>query len=229
MESDILYKAEKDDLPRLEALLNKCFAYDPLYQELIPDEKIRNRLLPQLFVCDITESYENCEIFADSDKLQGMLVVSDESTPYNFLKYYFAEIQAVLKTDGYLIKEDPSLKTFFNFAMGRAYLNSNWTTQLHQNKRLHIIYLAVDPQAQHHGIAAKLIMEVIRYADENKLMISLETHNPKNIAFYERFGFKIFGVMKKYLKLKQYCLIREIKYQEEFLCRRSHWEKQDLQ
>lgn len=190
--------------------MNKCFASDPLYRELIPDEAVRKRLMPELFSCDMTEFYENCEIFADSEELHGLLVVSDESEPYNFLKYYMTELQASLKTDGYLIKEDHSLKTFFNFLFGRDYLNSNWTAQLHQNKRLHIIYLAVDPEVQHHGIAAKLVEEAIHYADANKMMISLETHNPKNVAFYEQFGFKTFGVMEKHFHLKQYCLIREI-------------------
>lgn len=209
MESDILYKVQKEDLPKLEKLLTECFATDPLYQELIPDAEVRKRLMPELFACDMTEFYENCEIFADSEKLQGILVVSDESEPYNLLHYYLTEVQAQLRTDGYLIKEDPSLKTFFNFAVGRDYLNSNWTDQLHQNRRLHIIYLAVDPKVQHHGIAAMLVEEAIHFADKNKLMISLETHNPQNVAFYKQFGFKVFGVLEKHFQLKQYCLIRE--------------------
>ena len=98
---------------------------------------------------------------------------------------------AALQTDSYLIKEDPSLKTFRNFMKGEDYLNSSWTDQLHQNQRLHIIYLAVDPSMQHHGIAAELLEEAIGYAQKHKLMISLETHNPKNVEFYEKFGFKV--------------------------------------
>ncbi len=47
------------------------------------------------------------------------------------------------------------------------------------------------------------------YADRNGLMISLETHNDKNVAFYEHFGFKIFGVVKKHFNLNQYCMVRE--------------------
>ena len=92
-------------------------------------------------------------------------------------------MQATLRTEGYLIREDHSLKTFFNFVLGRDYLNSSWTDQLHQNQRLHIIYLAVDPTMQHHGIAAELLEEAIDYAQKHKLMISLETHNPKNVEF----------------------------------------------
>lgn len=215
MVSTNLYKVQKEDLPKIEALLSKCFALDPLYKKLIPDETIRKRLMPKLFECDMTEFYENCEIFADSQQLNGILVVSDETEPYNLLKYYITEVQAALKTDGYLIKEDSSLKTFINFIVGRDYLNSNWTDQLHQQKRLHIIYLAVNPEMQHHGIAASLVGETIRYADEHKLMISLETHNPENVAFYERLGFKVYGVIEKHFHLKQYCLVREAVFVSE--------------
>lgn len=209
MDSTKLYKVQKEDLPKLELLLSKCFALDPLYQNLIPDEEIRKRLMPKLFECDLTELYETCEIFTDNEECHGMLVVSDETESYHLMKYYFTEVIAALKTDGYLIKEDSSLKTFLNFIMGRDYLNSNWTDQLHEDQRVHIIYLAVDPEMQHHGIAATLVEEAIQYADNNGLMISLETHNPDNVPFYEQFGFQVYGIIEKHFQLKQYCLVRD--------------------
>ena len=43
MESE-LYKVTKKDLPKLQALLNKCFDSDPLYETLIPNEDVRKRL-----------------------------------------------------------------------------------------------------------------------------------------------------------------------------------------
>ena len=132
-------------------MLTVCFAQDPLYSHLIPDEDTRKRLLPELFHCDLEEMFATCEIFADSPELNGVLVISDESEPYNFFQYYATELHAYLKTDEFLIKEDPSLKTFWNFILGKDYLNSKWTDQLHQEERLHIIYLAVDPAMQHHG------------------------------------------------------------------------------
>ena len=194
MDSEKLYRVQEEDLSKLEELLCRSFAADPLYVELIPDEEVRKRLMPELFQCDLTEFYETCEIFADSKDLNGILVVSDET----------------LRTEGYLIREDHSLKTFFNFVLGRDYLNSSWTDQLHQDRRLHIIYLAVDPEMQHHGIAATLVEEAVAYAERNDLMISLETHNPRNVAFYQQFGFKVYGVVEKHFSLKQYCLVREI-------------------
>ncbi len=126
MESRKLYRVEKEDIPRLEELLVKCFSHDPLYCKLIPDKETRERLLPELFECDLTEFFETCEIYADSPQMNALLVVSDESEPYNPLTFYFAEAWANLKTDEYLIKEDPSLRTLWNFVRGRDYLNSRW-------------------------------------------------------------------------------------------------------
>ena len=210
MDSNKLYRVQRKDLPQLEQLLNRCFAHDPLYETLIPDPDVRKRLMPELFHCDMDEFYETCEIFADSPDLNGVLVVSDEAEPYNIFQFYLAETKARLQTDTYLIKEDHSLKTLQNFLKGNDYLNSSWTDQLHQDQRLHIIYLAVDPQMQHHGIAVSLMEEAIDYAEKHRMMISLETHNEKNLDFYHHLGFKTYGVMKRNFPLKQYCLIREI-------------------
>lgn len=210
METDRLYRVQKEDLPELEKLLTACFREDPLYQKLIPDDEIRERLMPELFKCDLTEFYETCEIYADSKELNSLLVVSDEAEPYNLFKYYFTEIEAVLRTEGYLLKEDASMKTFWNFVLGSDYLNSNWTDQLHQDNRLHVIYLAVRPSMQHHGLAALLMNEVLHYADKHQMMVSLETHNPNNVEFYQHLGFKLYGVLNKHFDLKQYCMIREV-------------------
>ncbi|WP_186422463.1 GNAT family N-acetyltransferase [Lacrimispora celerecrescens] len=211
MDSDRLYRVKKDDVEKLKELLTECFAGDPLYCRLIPDGKTRSRLLPELFECDMEEFLETCEIYADSPDINGILVVDDESQPYNAFHYYLAEAAALLKTDGYLIKEDPSLKTFWNFFQGREYLNSSWTDRLNQEKRLHLIYLAVRPVMQHHGISSLLLREAIDYADKNKLMISLETHNVSNVKFYEHFDFKVFCIVEKRFRLKQYCMVRDIK------------------
>ena len=118
MKSDKLYRVQREDLPKLEQLLYRCFAHDPLYETLIPDAEIRKRLMPELFQCDMDEFYETCEIFADSPELNGLLVVSDEAEEYDPVRFYLTEAWASLKTDEYLIKEDKSLKTLWNFIRG---------------------------------------------------------------------------------------------------------------
>ena len=209
METSALYRVQREDLPRLQKMLTECFAEDPLYHTLIPDPETRKRLMPELFECDLNEFYETCEIYAESPELKGLLVVSDEAEEYDPIRFYLTEAWASLKTDEYLIKEDRSLKTLWNFIRGRDYLNSRWTAQLHPENRLHIMYLAVSPGARHTGVAEILMDEVIRYSESHRMLISLETHNEKNLSFYSHFGFKTFGIVEKDMGLKQYCLVRE--------------------
>ena len=45
MESDKLYRVQKEDLPKVEKMLNQCFAHDPLYETLIPDPEVRKNLM----------------------------------------------------------------------------------------------------------------------------------------------------------------------------------------
>lgn len=194
---------------KVQTLLTVCFEQDLLYRTLIPDQETRERLLPELMKCDVEEALQNCEIFADSREVNGALIVSDESEPYNPLKYYMEEMISLLKTDGYLIREDPSLKTLGKFIRGKDYLNESWADQLHQSERIHIIYLAVNPAKQHHGIADLLMNETLSYASEHGLMVSLETHNPDNVAMYRHYGFKLYGILERDFGLKQYCMIRE--------------------
>ena len=61
MDSENLYRVQREDLPKLEKLLNLCFAHDPLYETLIPNAEIRKKLMPELFHCDMDEFYETCE------------------------------------------------------------------------------------------------------------------------------------------------------------------------
>ena len=43
MDSEKLYRVQEEDLSKLEELLCRSFAADPLYVELIPDEEVRKR------------------------------------------------------------------------------------------------------------------------------------------------------------------------------------------
>ena len=108
----------------------------------------------------------------------------------------------------YLIRDDHSLRTFWNFIRGKDYLNSVWTNNLHTDRRMHIVYFAVRPSMRGRGVATKLMHAVQQYADQRKLMVSLETHNEKNVRMYEHYGFRLFEVVQKHFALKQYCMVR---------------------
>lgn len=208
MKTDRLYSLKKEDLPKAIRTLSESFAADPLYRQLIPEEELRKRLLPELFECDTEEMFECCDVFAEGPEVNGLIIVDDETEPYNPLAYYSTEAYYALKTDAYLIRDDLSLKTLWNFFLGRQYLNSRWTEEL-GDERLHIIYFAVRPARQGSGIAHKLITPVLEYADREGLLLSLETHNALNLPRYRHYGFKVYKTLRSHFELTQYCLVRE--------------------
>ena len=73
-----------------------------------------------------------------------------------------------------------------------------------------MIYLAVDPQMQHHGNAVQLLKAAVNSADTHHMMMSLETHNPHNVSLYQQLGFEIYEVLEKHFHLKQFCMVRPI-------------------
>ena len=87
-------------------------------------------LLPHLLECDVTELFETCGVFADSPQLKGVLIPSDESDHRHAFYNYFVSLKESPITDGWLLHEYPTPKTFFNFVLGKDYLNSAWTAQL---------------------------------------------------------------------------------------------------
>ena len=208
MKTDQLYRVERKDFGKLNQLLTECFQKDPLYCQLIPQRDKRKKLLPELFSCDLDEMFENCEIYADSKELNGIIIVSDETEPYNPLKYYALELFYALKSGLYLIRDDHSLATLWNFIKGKDYLSSSWTDSINTDRRMHIIYFAVRPSMRGKGIAGKLMNSVLQYADEHHLTTSLETHNEQNVSLYEHYGFRLYEVMQKHFQLKQFCMVR---------------------
>ena len=57
-------------------------------------------------------------------------------------------------------------------------------------------FVGVSPLHQHHGMGSKLLQQVLADAQEKKLPVFLETSIPQNIAWYERFGFKVYDTLE---------------------------------
>lgn len=209
MNQPALYRVQPPDVAKVDALLTQCFGRDPLYEKLIPDPAVRQRLLPELMRCDAEEMLSTCQVYADSPQINGVIIVSDRRDHYHPIRNFLTDAYAQLKTDAYLLKEDHSGKTLWNYFVGQEYLNSHWTAKLHQEKRLHVIYFAVAPDKQGHGIADRLMHAVLDQADQQGLWITLETHNEKNVPMYEHFGFALEEVVEHHFHLKQFCLVRK--------------------
>jgi ribosomal protein S18 acetylase RimI-like enzyme len=70
--------------------------------------------------------------------------------------------------------------------------------------------LAVDPRQKAQGIGAALMRPLLAQADAQKLPVYLETHDEKNIRYYQKHGFDLLYTtcIPKY-QLPIWCMLRE--------------------
>jgi len=69
----------------------------------------------------------------------------------------------------------------------------------HRNAQLphwYLLSIGISKNNQGRGYANTLMKPMLQYFDKNRQSCYLETHNPKNVAFYERYGFKVVEIGK---------------------------------
>lgn len=148
---DQLYPVDQKDADKLTDLLTQCFAEDPLYCQLIPQKTMRKRLLPGLFQCDLDELFQTCHVYADSPEMNGIIIVSDETEPQNGVRRRIVEMFASWNDGGAPAGGGPLLQNPVEFYPGAEYLNSEWTEDLGEAPRLHVVYFAVRPSKRGAG------------------------------------------------------------------------------
>lgn len=203
-----LYKLSRVHIKTISAILAESFKNDPLFNHLIPNENLRIKVLPKIFNSYFDTFFDYFDAYADSESLNGVLILYREDAEYNPKNYKLQEIKFAVSSLLAIIKEERSLKTAFHYLRGYGYMTSKWTERSITEPCMHVDFLAVKTTCRGKGIASKLLDPIIKYADENQIMITLETHNAKNVKIYNHFGFKTIQKLSTNLCLSQYCMIR---------------------
>lgn len=204
-----LYRLKREEIRKAANCLTECFQEDPLFLEIIPEEAMRKKVLPEFFVCYLDMAYDYCEMYADSPEINGIITVFDESKPTNGLLYMFDVWLCSLKFAVNAIRCDTSLATLFQFIRNLKFLSSSWENDLDQDKdKVHIDFFAILPKARGKGIATKMMSEILQYADKNHYITTVETHNHNNVDLYKHYGFKLFRTVSGTTRLQEYCMVR---------------------
>lgn len=93
--------------------------------------------------------------------------------------------------------------------MQHAYADMEQHAAAFQAPYWYLDILAVDPQHQGKGAGAALIRRITRDADAGRLRCYVVTHNPRNVAYYERFGFRLLRETPLAPEVRTFSLARE--------------------
>jgi len=168
--------------PRAGDLLGRAFADDPLMTFWLPNPAQRYRLLPRLFRFVVRYSLLHgiVETTSQEDGIACWLPPGEAS-------YHYGDL---LRTGWLPI---PFLSGLRNYA--RMFNNDNHVHLMRQRAcpglHWYLWTLGVEPAHQGQGIGGRLLVAGLERVDAYKLPCYLETHNPRNLPIYQRYGFEV--------------------------------------
>jgi len=163
-------------------ILARAFQNDPFYRFVFPDEKKRSRELQWLMQKVVNYSLRYGAVYTTLEKEGVLCWLPPDNTELTFGR--------IVRTGLHLI-----VLRFGLAAYRRFNDNMSYTGQLHTyhapGPHWYLWAIGVDPSDQGKGIGGKLMQPVLASAHAADTPCYLETHNEKNIHFYEKHGFNV--------------------------------------
>ena len=177
-----MVKARHEDRDLVVQILSRSFDDNKSVNYIIRPGVRRTRRLARL----MEYSFDYCQLFGEvylSDDRQGCALVVLPGKKKATVRSILLDLKLVFLCIGLsnvrkALKREAAIKKFHP-AGPMCYL---W-------------FIGVLPEMQHTGIGAALLREIIAGAQHDSLPIYLETSTAKNLPWYEKFGFQVYGEM----------------------------------
>ena len=197
-----IIKLNPDNKKKAAAVVASAFFNYPMFTFYFPDEKRRAKELPwymeQVLKCALSygEVYTNPEC---SGVIFTLPPGHTKISQWEYMRNGFLLTPIVL-----------GLKDFARSQECEAFVAE--THERLMNSRLHYYLwgLTVDPKVKGMGIGSALLKKALEIADAAGMPMYLETHDEKNVAYYEGKGFKLISNEKfPHFDLDIWCMVRE--------------------
>lgn len=166
------------DLPRAIDLVDRAFARDPLFGQFTPEPAVRRAVLAHMLRASLPR-------LVRSPRLEALALWEGPGQGGSNVRRAVADLRAaigLLRTLG--IRRAYAMAGFDAWAAGVR-------ERLTDGPHWHLVLLATEPAEQGRGHAWRLVRPILDEADRAGLPAYLETHNPANVAIYERYGFEL--------------------------------------
>ena len=173
----------KTNIPPASEMFARAFHNDPMMTHLLPDSAKRPSLSAQSYQCLLRYGIHCGEVLATSANLEGVAIwLPPEAAHGSLAKLLRACLFTLPLTAG------PSFFVrFLSYHRHLDRLRREHTPFRHWYLQL----LGVDPSHQRKGFATALLTPVFARLDREHMPCCLDTMNSDNVAFYERFGFRV--------------------------------------
>lgn len=197
-----IIRLDPHQIGRASEVLAAAFFDYPMFTFYFPDPRRRTRYLPWYFKNILNTAQRYGEVYVTPEVSGVIFTLPPGHTKISMWEY----IQS-----GFLLT--PFMLGFRNYRRSMECEDFVGATQIELMKNRPHYYLwglAVDPRQKAQGIGAALLRPLLAQADDQKMPVYLETHDEKNVRYYQKYGFDLLTTRQipKY-QLPIWCMLRE--------------------
>lgn len=180
-----LMRVTKSEVSRTVNVLARAFHDDPLWSYAVADPIKRSKALRHLFYITSAHVVHAGEIYKTSSDFEGVAIwmpPGKTMTVMDALRVGFPSMLMALWHSG-----------FSDFRRIMQVLDAFETRQKQDApaKFWHLMQMGVEPEHQGKGLGSQLLKVMLTRLDHNQETCYLETETPRNVAFYEKYGFQV--------------------------------------
>jgi hypothetical protein len=199
------YHINKNDVRSAAQVLSRSFIDYPIFSFILPDRTYREKKIEFLFTFLINLGLLSGEAIATSSKMEGISIWIDSSSkkPSTAKILWNCFIPLLLRID------PKSVFRFIKIGLAKAKVRRD----ILKGSYFLLDVIGVNPIYQNQGYARRMIESKLKEYDNQPNPCYLETSDKENLAFYEKFNFRLYHEYQL-LATNIYCLLRESKLSE---------------
>jgi ribosomal protein S18 acetylase RimI-like enzyme len=176
-------RATRTDIPALSATLGKAFFDDPVMRWILPDDEARRQKLHWLFAA--LTRYHHLS--------RGGVEVATDGTAIDAAALWDPPGQW-RQTVGEQLRAMPRLLATFGLSITRGLVVEEMMAKVHpEEPHWYLAIIGSDPHVRGKGFGNVLMRSRLDRIDAEHAPAYLESSNPDNVPYYERFGFEVTG------------------------------------
>ena len=178
-----LQNLEKKDIGKAVKTLTSAFSNDPCLKYLLNSEEYDYKKASFIHRYSINLGLRYGIALCTSKEVEGICIWmpprSTNTTTWMFLRAGGLSLRNTV--DKGIIKR---LQDYGNYSGSIHHKNAPFP-------HWYLLSIAVEKEYQGKGISNRLMKPVMDYFDKNNQSCYLETHNSKNVSYYQKFGFEV--------------------------------------
>ena len=178
-----IVKLKRKQIKEASKVLADSFFNYPMFRFYFPDPGRRTRYLPWYFRNILNCAYHYGEIFTTSDVNGVIFYLAPDHNQISLWEYV---------QNGFLMT--PLLMGFRNYQRSmdcEKYVEATRIRLMASQPHYYLWGLAVDPNSKGKGVGSALIEPIIELSVRDDLPIYLETHDERNVHYYQKFSFDL--------------------------------------